>query len=158
MNPLYVTTKIKWIIWCTETDVGFAAFGSRNTRQFEIEADYSWDNHDLTTFFGSADRAIPTLRKYKLTSELAGFTMVVAKTEMEAFVSLMHTLQQEEACERAEAEKVAKRIKEEKKRKKNHEKAVRQAAEGKFDAAKCPETCWYCGEENDSDYCCGDCD
>lgn len=156
MNPSYVSTKAKWIIWCTEIEDCFVAFGSRNIGKLDVEAVYGWASQDLTGWFGNS-REIPNIRTYNLTGVLAGFTMVSAKTELEAFVSLMHTLHQEEACEKAEAEVIAKRIKEEKKRKKAHEKAVRQAAEGKFDAAKCPETCWYCGEKNDSDFCCGDC-
>lgn len=147
----YASTKAKWIIWCTETDTGFTAYGSRNIRQLDIEADYSWDNYDLTNYFGSASVSggIPTLRKYKLTGDLVGFTMVTAKTELEALVSLLHTLQQEEACEKAEAETTAKRVKEEKKREKAHKKAVRQAAEGKFDAAKCVQPCFYCSRDLD---------
>jgi hypothetical protein len=123
------------------------AFGTRNIRQLDIAADYSWDDYDLTNSFEISSRAVPHIRTYKLTGELAGFTMVAAKTELEAFVTLMHTFHQEEACEKAESEKITQRIKDEKKRKKAHEKAVRQEAEGKFDAAKCPETCWYCQED-----------
>lgn len=146
MNQSYLATKAKWIIWCTESDIGFTAFGSRNIKRLDIEADYSWE---LNNYFGDDTRAIPNLRSYKLTGELVGFTMVSAKTELEALVSLMHTLQQEEACEKAEAEKIAKRIKEEKKRKKVHEKAVRRAAEGKFDAARCVQPCYYCEKDLD---------
>lgn len=143
-------TKPKWIIWCTETANGFTIMGSRKVNQLDLEVDYAWHDMDLFSILSpAASGCVPSPHIYKLTGNLAGFTMVVAKTEMEAFVTLMHTFQQEEACEKAESEKIAERIKDEKKRKKAHNKARKQAREGKFDAAKCPESCFYCIEEDE---------
>ena len=149
MSVNHLGTKPKWIIWCTETDKGFTAMGSRKINQIDIEVDYTWNELDLFSILGNPIPIVSPPQVYKLTGNLAGFTMVVAKTELEAFVTLMHTFQQEEACEIAEAKVIAERIKDEKKREKVHKKAKKQAREGKFDAAKCPETCWYCIEEDE---------
>lgn len=151
----YVSTKANWIIWCMENENGFTMIGSRKVSQLDLEARMEFDNFTNDLFCPPVSACVPTPMNYDLTGSLRGFTMVTAKTEFEAFITLMHTFQQEKQCEKAEGEMIARRIKEEKNRKKVHKKAMKQANEGKFDAAKCPPNCWYCErdlEEAENEY------
>lgn len=142
----HASSKAKWIIWCVENQDGFTMIGSRKVRDLDLEVKMDYDDYG---FFISQSASLNTPTKWTLTGSFTGFTMVVAKTELEALISLMNTFQQEEACEKAEFETYVKRLKEEKKREKLHKKAIRQAREGKFDAPKCVQPCYYCGLELD---------
>lgn len=138
-----MSARPKWMIWCMETEDGFMMIGSRKVNQLDIEVKH--DFLDSTRFLGYGETSYaPITRDFDIAGSVRGFTTVTGKTELECLVSLLSTFQQEEQCEKAEAETVANRAKEEKKRKKAHNKAKKSAMEGKFDAAKCPKSCYYC--------------
>ena len=143
----YVSTKANWMLWCMENKEGFVMIGSRKINQLNLEANMEFD--DLNPFNSfSISSCLPMQMSYELTGSLAGFTMVTGKTEFEAFITLMHTFQEEERKEKAEKEAYTARVKDEKKLRKIHKKNKKAALEGKFDHAKCLETCYYCIEEN----------
>lgn len=153
MQSNYMASKANWIIWCIDSEDGFTMLGSRKVNGLDLEVNYGSYMEDLSIFRTPGASGGYLSYTYSLTGLLAGFTMVVAKTEFEAFITLMHTFQEEERLEKVEAERRAASLKEEKKREKAHKKAKRQAEEGKFDANKCPETCYYCKEETEACDC-----
>lgn len=156
--PVEMTNYVSdpnWIIWCVETKDGFMAMGSRKINQLDFSAQREFD--DVTSFgYSRAASSVPTISSYDLTSSLRGATMVVGKTELEALCSLITLFKEEETKEKQDKELFASKLQikklEDKEAKRLHKKAKKQARQGKFDAAKCPENCSYCEEDDKADF------